>query len=273
MRPTAKLHLFILALAVLLLLSGCNKLKARDELNKGVRAYKAGQFETAIEHFQRSIELDPNLLNARIYLATAYASQFVPGSPTDKNKQVAEAAINGFEKVLEADSSNTTALAYIAQMYFGLAAAAKGEEAAELLKKSKEYRLRLIQADPQNAEHYYSVGVIDWTLAYRPNMQMRADIGRRPDEPLPARQRRELAEQNEAIVAEGIDMLEKALEINPNYLDAIAYLNLLYRQKADIAETPREREQYLNQADEYHERYQSLREAQQAAPVASPAAR
>src|SRR6266849_2167603 len=59
--------------------AGCNKLKARDWLNKGVQAYKNGQFDTAIEDFKQAKDLDPGLLNARLYLATAYASQYIPG--------------------------------------------------------------------------------------------------------------------------------------------------------------------------------------------------
>ena len=61
--------------AALLLISatGCNKLKARDQLNKGVAAYKNAHYEAAIEHFKNAVALDPSLQNAKLYLATAYA--------------------------------------------------------------------------------------------------------------------------------------------------------------------------------------------------------
>ena len=62
-------------LAVLLALFstvGCNKLRARDQLNKGVLAYKNAKYEDAIEHFKNAVELDHSLTNARLYLATAY---------------------------------------------------------------------------------------------------------------------------------------------------------------------------------------------------------
>jgi tetratricopeptide (TPR) repeat protein len=270
MPRTAKALLVFVALG-LLLLTGCNKLKARDELNKGVRAYKAGSFENAIQHFQAAIELDPTLLNARVYLATAYAGQFVPGAPTEENRQVGEAAISEFQKVLERDPNNITALSYIAQIYFGMAGAAGGTEwdkAKELFAKSKEYRRKLIQVDPNNPEHYYSIGVIDWTLAYRPRMQTIRDLRRQPDEPLPTRERRQLAEQNGQVIEEGVEVLQKALQLNPRYLDAIAYLNLMYREKAALAETPQEREELLQRADDLHERYQQLREEQQSGTAA-----
>lgn len=272
MRHRAKLGL-VLGVLALLILAGCSKLRARDELNKGVRAYKAGQFEAAITHFQKSIELDPELLNARIYLATAYASQYVPGSPSEENKKLAEAAIREFNKVLETDPRNVTALSYIASLYFGMGGAEKTDDGRQVMfEKSKEYRRRLIEVEPQNAEHYYSIGVIDWTLAYAPRMRLKADLRLRPDEPLPARERRKLAEKNGPVVEEGIGMLQKALEINDKYLDAIAYLNLMYREKADIVDSPVEREKFLQAADDLVERHKKLREEMQGAPAA-PAAK
>lgn len=66
--------------------AGCRKLKARDQLNRGVQAYKNGQFDTAIEDFKLAKDLDPQLLNARLYLATAYASQYIPGA--DRKRHV-----------------------------------------------------------------------------------------------------------------------------------------------------------------------------------------
>jgi len=44
---------------------------ARDELNEGVQAYKQGKYEDAIRYLQRSADLDPKLVNARLNLATA----------------------------------------------------------------------------------------------------------------------------------------------------------------------------------------------------------
>src|ERR1700747_1599168 len=68
--------------------SGCDKLKARDLLNKGVNAFKNGQYDAAVEDFKQAKYLDPSLLNARLYLATAYASQYIPGAPSEQNKNI-----------------------------------------------------------------------------------------------------------------------------------------------------------------------------------------
>jgi tetratricopeptide (TPR) repeat protein len=117
--------LVVLGLLLILPLTGCNKLRARDELNKGVRAYKNASYEEAVDHFRRAIELDPSLINARLYLATAYASQFTPGSPTEENRKNADAAIEAFGQVLERDPNNVTALSYTASIYYGMAGGAE----------------------------------------------------------------------------------------------------------------------------------------------------
>ena len=44
--------------AVVSLAGGCNKLKAGDQLNKGVQQYKAAHYEQAIEHFKNAVDLD-----------------------------------------------------------------------------------------------------------------------------------------------------------------------------------------------------------------------
>jgi tetratricopeptide (TPR) repeat protein len=76
------------ALAISFGASGCDKLKARDNLNKGVEAYRDGKFDQAIEDFKQAKDLDPTLINARLYLATAYATQYIPGAPSDENVRI-----------------------------------------------------------------------------------------------------------------------------------------------------------------------------------------
>ena len=70
----------VASLSMLLATTGCSKLKARDQLNKGVQAYKNARYEEAIQHFQTAVNLDPSLTMTHMYLATAYAQQVVPNS-------------------------------------------------------------------------------------------------------------------------------------------------------------------------------------------------
>ena len=111
-------------LAVLLVLFsavGCNKLRARDQLNKGVQAYKNAKYEDAIEHFKDAVELDPSLINARLYLATAYMGQYIPGADSPDNNRYADEAIDVFKQVLALNppkEQQIHSLKGIASMYF-----------------------------------------------------------------------------------------------------------------------------------------------------------
>src|SRR5258708_39866336 len=116
----------VASLSMLLATTGCSKLKARDQLNKGVQAYKNARYEEAIEHFQSAVNLDPSLTMTHMYLATAYAQQVVPNSDTPANKKLAHQAIAAYKSPHETDPSNVNALKVIASIYF---AQAKTEDA------------------------------------------------------------------------------------------------------------------------------------------------
>ena len=210
--------------AVVSLAAGCNKLKARDQLNKGVQQYKASRFEEAIKHFQNAVELDPRLLNARLYLATAYANQYVPGVDSPDNNRNAELAIEQFQEVLKLQPGNLNSLKGIAALYFQM----------KKFDQAREFHRQVIQNDPNDPEAYYSIAVIDWTQTYVPRMEERAKLGLRPDEPLKDKKLcAEIRAKNQDKVKEGMEMLEKAIQLRPDYEDAMAYLNLMYRERAD----------------------------------------
>jgi Tfp pilus assembly protein PilF len=240
------MQISVLALAAIVLVStGCQKLKARDELNKGVTAFKSGQYPVAVEHFKGAIEADPTLTNARLYLATAYASQYVPGADSESNTQVGEQAIAEFQKVLQGDASNVGSISGIASLYFQMK---KFDEA-------KEYYRKHVALDPQNAEAFYSIGVINWTQTYQPRMELKKKLNLRPDEPIKdAKERAALRDKNLGLVDEGMQMLDKAMAARADYDDAMAYQNLLLREKADLVDDTVERETLLKSADDYVEK-------------------
>jgi tetratricopeptide (TPR) repeat protein len=234
----------VLGLAVALAgLAGCTKLKARDQLNKGVQSYKNAKYEDAIAHFQKAVALDPRLLNARLYLATAYAQQYVPGADTAENNQMGQQAIDEYKRVLEMDPRNTNSVKGIASLYFNM----------KKFEQAKEYHEKAKQLDPNDPEEYYSIAVIDWTQTYAPRQEERAKLGLKPEEPLKDKKVCEsLRDRNLPKVDEGIQNLTKALQLRPDYDDAMAYLNLLYREKADIeCGNPDARAADLKMADDW----------------------
>src|SRR5690348_1627668 len=117
MNTTARLVTVVAVAAALLSTAGCNKLKARDQLNKGVQSFRAANYEEAIEHFKNAVNLDNDLKVAKMYLATAYAQQYVPGVDTPENLRNAQLAIDQYKQVLSQDSKNVTSLKGIAFLY------------------------------------------------------------------------------------------------------------------------------------------------------------
>lgn len=260
--------MFILAAGV----SGCNKLKARDLLNKGVAAFKNAQFDTAVEDFKQAKELDPDLLNARLYLATAYASQYIPGAPSQENMRHGEEAIAEYQSVLEKSADNLSAIDGLASILYQMAGQPFDQKKFE---QSKDYHLKHIALKPQDPQPYYSVGVIDWALAYRGNTEMRADYNKahinkqiKDTDPLPADVRTAYQQKYGPMVDDGINNLKKAIELKPDYDDAMTYLNLLYRRKADMVESQAERDQLTKQADDLLDKVKEIKQkrAEQPAP-------
>ncbi|HEY4815993.1 MAG TPA: hypothetical protein VIH67_01090 [Candidatus Acidoferrum sp.] len=253
--------------------SGCNKLKARDLLNKGVTAFKNGQSDAAIEDFKEAKEADPELLNARLYLATAYASLYIPGAPSQENMARGNQAVAEFKEVLDKDPNNIPAIDGIGSILFQMGGQPFDPKKFE---ESKTYHQKHIQLKPDDPEPYYWIGVIDWTLAFRANGVMRMDYNKsnikkqvRDDDPLPAAVRTEYASKYGSLVDEGISSLQKAISLRPDYDDAMAYLNLLYRRKADMVDSKGEREALLKQAEDLVDKVKEIKQKRSEQPQAS----
>jgi tetratricopeptide (TPR) repeat protein len=256
-------------------LSGCNKLKARDLLNKGVSAFKTGQSDVAIEDFKQAKELDPELLNARLYLATAYASLYIPGAPSPENVARGQQAIAEFKDILNDPKGhdNLAAIDGIGSILFQMGGQPFD---AKKFEESKTYHQRHIELKPEDPEPYYWIGVIDWTLAFRGNGELRVNYNKnnirkqiKEDEPLPPAVRAEYVAKYGALVDEGIADLQKAISLKPDYDDAMAYLNLLYRRKADMAASQDERASLIKQADDLVEKVKEIKQRRSEQPQAS----
>ena len=252
--------------------AGCSKLRARDLLNKGVASFKEAQFDKAVEDFKQAKELDPDLLNARLYLATAYASQYIPGAPSDENMRHGQEAIAEYKGVLEKDPSNLSAIDGLASILYQMAGQPFDQKKFE---ESKSYHQKHIALKPQDPQPYYSVGVIDWALAYRGNTEMRAEYNKahinkqvKDTDSLPPDVRKEYTEKYGAMVDDGIKALQTAVQLKPDYDDAMTYLNLLYRRKADMVESASERDALTKQADDLLDKVKEIKQKRAEQPSA-----
>lgn len=256
MKIMTRILILVAMAAMLFSATGCDKLKARDHLNKGVTAYKGQHFETAIDHFRKAVDLDPSLLNARLYLATALANQYVPGVSDPENEKIANQAIEEFQNVLKmnpAVEQQVGSLKGIASLYFNM----------KQLDKAKEYHHKVASLDPNDPETYYSIGVIDWTESFQPRMEERAKLGLKPEAPLNDKAVcSALKSKNWNTILDGMENLKKALDLRPDYDDAMAYVNLLYREKADVeCDDPAQRAADLKTADEWVDKTMAQKKA------------
>jgi Tfp pilus assembly protein PilF len=240
--------------AVALLSSGCEKLKARDNLNKGVQAFKGAKYSNAVEHFKEAVRLDPDFPTARLYLATAYMSQYIPGADSEENMQNARAAEQEFLRVLERDPNNTLAIESIASLHYNQAQGGTVEQKIKKLDEAAQWYQKLAQVDPKNKTSHYSLGVITWAKWYPKLMEARNKLGMKPEDPGPIKDKKvrdQLKTEWLDTINQGIQHLEQALQIDPEYDEAMAYMNLLIRERADLADTPEQYRKDVEVADNW----------------------
>jgi tetratricopeptide (TPR) repeat protein len=236
--------------------------EARSLLNQGVQAFKSGQFDLAIELFTKAKNADPSLINARLYLATTCAAQYIPGAPSEENRRYAQMAVEEFKEVLNRDADNISAIDGLGSILYNLASGPPLDR--ERMEDSKAYWKKHVAIRLSDPEPHYWIGVVDWSEAFRGNKVLREDwrkgggeLG--PADPLPETVREKFESDYGASVDEGIAALREAIRLRPDYDDAMAYLNLLYRQKADM-EVGVQRFDHLHAADVLIDRVKEIKQ-------------
>jgi tetratricopeptide (TPR) repeat protein len=248
--------------ALLLILTGatgCSKLKARDQLVKGVQEFKAGHYETAIDHFQQSIALDPNYTPAKTYLATAYSYQVQPNNNTPQNLAIAQKALDGFNEALANDPNNADDLRQLASIHRNIMQ----------FDQSRADDLKVIQLDPKDSEANYAVGVVDFQKADKNAVDLlkanKVNDTAPGNAKVPPKLCPQLAQENTPLLESSMQYLNRAIELNPNYDDAMQYLNLALRRKADIeCGNDAARKADIAKADDWVQRAMGARKANEA---------
>jgi tetratricopeptide (TPR) repeat protein len=247
MRLNSKWLAVLLVLAVIPM-SGCSflsKLRARDNLNKGVKAFTEMKYDAAAQFFEKSIEMDPEFEDAQMYLATAYTSQFVPGSADPKSEMMAQKGIETFKKVVAnaknpAGQNSMNAMLSVASLYYQL----------KKYPESKEWCNKVLQVNPKSADAYYRIAVIDFDDVF----EKTGVQGENVEFMSPEEKTKALAD-----VDEGLASLNKALEIRPTYFDAMEYQNLLWREKAKFEKEEAAKAELIREADLVSQKALALR--------------
>ena len=102
------------------------------------------------------------------------------------------------------------------------------------------------QKEPNNPEAFYTIATYYWDEAYR-DFKLKEN------------------EKNE-FVGKGVEAVDHALQIKPDYTEALVYKNLLLRLQANMEKDPAKQQQLLKEADRLRDKAQELRK-QKAAGV------
>jgi tetratricopeptide (TPR) repeat protein len=267
MRKVISTTAIVLLAAVAGLTTGCDKLKSRDHLNRGVQAFRNAKYSDAVEHFKQAIALDPDNPNAQLYLATAYMSQWIPGAESPDNMRMAQMATDGFLKVLEKNDKDATALASLASIAYQQASSLPPDQKVAKLDEAAKWNKKLIDADSKNKEAFYYLGVIAWAKWYPQWITARLNVHMKPEDPGPLKDKKakaELSAQYSSIIDDGIANLNKALDIDKEYEDAMVYLSLLIREKADLLDSSDDYKKQIEIADNWQQKALDTKKAKAA---------
>jgi tetratricopeptide (TPR) repeat protein len=100
--------------------------------------------------------------------------------------------------------------------------------------------------EPNNPEAFYTIATYYWDEAYRDFKLKEAE--------------------KRAFVGKGVEAVDHALQIKPDYMEALVYKNLLLRLQANLEKDPAKQQQLIKDADKLRDKAQELRK-QKAAGV------
>ena len=226
----------VLLVALVSATGGCtlvNRVRAKNALNEGARAYRDGRFPDAEEKFRSAYELDPSQKNAPLFIARAVQQQYKPGVQTPENIAVGEKAVAAYQDILKSDPGNEDAYKAIVFLYGQM----KNDE------KVNQLLAERAQSGPTpkaKAEALTILASKQWNCSYEITEQKEnKTTENRPDKILihykkPASQAD--FDKAQQCTTEGLKLAEQAIALDQNNAGAWSYKANLLREKAKIAE-------------------------------------
>ena len=242
---------------------GCglvNKLRAKNDLNEGVREYNRGRFAVAQQQFETALDLDPDNANAQLFYARSLNAQFEQKQTEDSGLKTAAAYENIIKHSKDNPKAVDQALAFESHVYEQLSTinADKGEEY-----KNKQYELLLKRADIPGADDktkaavYYTIGRDYWQEAYNLSKQYTKNGVQQGAIPAPA------VEKLKPLNLKAHEYLSKAIASEPDYADAWAITKLVYIQDKMISSPGQKAEidAKITEANDNAKKYYDLQKA------------
>ncbi len=332
-RNYAPLLVALLALAVVG--TGCDLVKAKAAFKDGNKLYKNEDYRAAITEYEQAVALKPDFAEAHAYLASSHQSLWRPGRDDAENKMHLDKAIAHYEKSLEVNQGGTPNLEAVRVTALGALTGIYSDPPVEDFEKALTYAEELVKDNPEDTKNMYAManlyekfdrvdeaeGTYLRVVRDNPddpkacgalsafynkplwdtdgNVWTEESEGARRSRFMDAIQTMEHCatldpedpsgyykiatfywdkayrdhsinetEKNEYADL-GIEAVDMALGIQPDYWEAIISKGLLYRVKAQVAPTRSDRKKYLDQAQILQKQALDLRKEQQAAAEAA----
>lgn len=260
-----------LALAALVALSaassGCDYAKmviGKDKLNQGVLLYNQGRYREAKELFKDATEYMPNTPVAWLHYGATLTKDYRSLAGEEREK-AAQETINVFQKALDLAQGNCkiqdNAMAYIGSVYDDLG---KQDEWRDWMIKRAELPC---STNELKATTFHSIAVKYWQCAYDQTTRY-ADKAQMATDPFHYRNMDyEAARADKAMVegciTKGMEYVEKALSVDPEYADVIFYKALLFRERQKMTKVEAERKKFEEEAKKYTDQASAITKKKQ----------
>ncbi len=233
----SRIHIVALLAALVFSSGGCalvNRVRAKNALNEGARAYRDGRFKDAEDKFREAYSLDETQRNAPLFIARAVQQQYKPGVNTPENVAMGERAVQAYQDILSRDPQNQDAYKAIVFLYGQMK---RDDKVAEMLKARASDNNSTPTA---RAEALVILASKQWQCSYDITERKENQTKEEKDNKIiihykkPANQ----ADFDKArqCADEGMRLAEEAVSLNANSASAWSYKANLLREKAKLAE-------------------------------------
>ena len=237
-----RITLLLVVLSTAAALSGCgvvNRIRAKNALNEGARAYKDGRFDEAEEKFRHAYEMDPSQKLAPLFIARAVQQQYKPGVDTPENVEKAKRAIEAYKQVLTAEGAEPKhkedAFNAIAYLYRQMRD--EGAEEQWLLQRANDSNA----LPAKRSDAYTILASKQWDCSYNITEQKENKETIDKKEQGVVVQYKKPSDPNEftkamGCIDKGMELVGKAIEQNKENPAAWSYKTNLLRERAKLAQ-------------------------------------
>jgi len=247
----------VCGLVILLSATACDKFQSRSEIRAGNESFRVGKYDTALARYDRALQLDPHEKKIYKNIGLAYMGMYQPGSKHPKDLEYAQKAIDYLKRYIEAFPEDKKAPEYLVTMYLN---SGRIDDALSFFQEYSQKHPNDAKAKETMANLYFQkadfpkgVQMMEESMRITgPKKETYETIGAQAWDK--AHNYPDLTdEQRQQVITQGIDAENKALAIDPNYAEALAFINLLYREQARIDQRtdPQKAAADLAKADEY----------------------